>query len=496
MRINLLDYINYTILTSYLVMSSLAILSINSNLYNINTYLYNLLIISILFAAYIFSKGRCHNIVQVLCILFYIYILPRLTGFAILPELVNFPHAVNFTVDEINKGLSEFIMFLTMFLLGILVLNKRKIIRPYSYDAKNLKFVIVCLFLIFCLAMTFEYQVFSREDVSVYSLGINDKANLPMLVKVLTVFISSDVILFFILFFAQLDFDSKGKSTADKIIVSILVIISILIYIYVSTLLGSRGAGVRIILFTMAIFLVLKNDVNHIKIFCRSGTVVTIAICISFFAFPVGEKKRTFDYNSHAPAESHSRESHSSKGINPVAIQLFNRLGILDYFIITLAREPKISCKEKYLTFSYSLKSVANFVMPGDPFQDAKLKTPEIFGICYSDKTPETMVRRTSELWTLPGISKHHLGSWSYVGVFIAGVLLAFGSISLISSKNGLMHMIYGFYIFIMPYLVFFSMGIDHTLNTMITFFLRLSLAAMLIQIIFSAEQRIRKLVR
>lgn len=487
MKINFTDHLNYFIFAFFSLISSISFFFYKSELYNKITLFYNLLIIFILFIGYILSKGKCRSIIQVICVLFYLYILLRMIVFSFSPEVVQFPLGLELSLEEINYGLAKFSLFLAIFLMGIILVNGRKTI---SYDfggEKNFKFIIICLFVCFLFSIYFEYSIFSRKDVSVYSLGIDESANLAIYTNIFTVIISADVLLFLILYYFQVSFYSRNITLIDKRFVFIITLISIIIYISISIMLGSRGAGIRVVLFIIALFLVLKNEDSHFKFFVRSGSIVLITVALNLLLFPLAEQNRSHYYNSAQSQTNLSLEK--NKNLLTSAVQIFNRLGVLDYFIITSSREVKPVCKEKYLTFSYATKVIVNFIMPGDPFEDAKLKTPEIFGICYSEKTIETMKRRTSEIWTLPGIAKHYFGSWKYVIVFLSGTCLALGAVFLQSFRNDFSLICYSFYVFISPNLIFFSMGIDHSLNTFITFLIRLTFAMSLLYLIYCAER-------
>ncbi len=423
-----------------------------------------------------------------LSILCYVYILVRLVIFSSFPEIVYFPHGLDFSVAEINRGLAQFTIFLTLFFSGILVFNKKNNKVDYLGGTKNFKFIVFGLFLIFLLIITLEYEIFSRKDVSVYSLSINENVNLPIYIKVLTVFLSADVFLFLIIYFFHCSLNSNSVCNFDKRIIFTITLISIFTYVFTSSMLGSRGSSVRIVLFCIALYLILKNDKNQVNIFFRSMVLIIVAVTLNLFLFSTAERFRSHYYNSAQTEMKVTQENDK-----PVLVQLFNRLGVLDYFLITLSKKINPPCAEKYLTFSYSMKVTANFIFHGDPFKDAKMKTPEIFGVCYGNKTVENMKRRTSEIWTLPGIAKYHFRSWQYIAVFFAGSLLTIGAIFIQNFKGDFSMICYGFYIFIAPYLSFFSMGIDHSINTAITFFLRLSFAIFILYFIKILEKRLYK---
>ena len=173
----------------------------------------------------------------------------------------------------------------------------------------------------------------------------------------------------------------------------------------------------------------------------------------------------------------------NNKTRNNQYVFLFNRMNYMDYFIITLSQPLDEECKEKYLNSSYYYKNVVNFLMPGDPYPEAKISTSNVFGLCYMPQMYEikdtnglTAFDRTtysSQVWTGFGILKIHINNWMYLGLFFIGIIVALISFSLqiLNFKNSTL--INCVWVMSFPFYFLYSMGVDHSVMCLIVILVR-----------------------
>lgn len=489
----LLDKLNYAILLLFFAASTLGIIMGGSALYDGTTYLYNVAIIGALALCYWFSSYKNSAILQFTIIQFYIFILPRFLVYALKPDMVVFPGGIDFTLAEINQGLCPLSLCLVLFFLGIAATTfyPNKII-PEKPNRSIPPAAVMILFIIFASLVLFQNQIFSRPDVSFFTLGINEKSQLHIIFKILTTVLSADVILFIILYAYLSSAGDQQSSNRWKWAILLCAWLGSALFVLDASLLGSRGSGIRIVQFAVSLFLVLQNQ--NKKIFLHAALLSAFAIIFNLAMFGTANVNRVVMSGKISTIKGLNEAKIKNKSPDEIienikkkaekensAIgslgHLMNRLGTLDYFLITLSRTPEPNCQEKYLNLQYAARNTINFLMPGDPYEAERLNTSNVFGLCYGGKKIETMERRTSEIWTWFGVSKWVFPTFNYLIVFLGGLLMGAGALLLKGGQSHYMKIAYSFYIFIAPSLVLFSMGLDHTANTTITFILRLGIS-------------------
>lgn len=494
----LIDRLNYAILLLFFSASTFAILKGGSTLYDTTTYFYNILIIAVLVLSYWYSSHKNSPLLQFTIIQFYVFILPRFLVYAFKPDMVVFPGGIDFSLAEINQGLCPMTLSFALFFLGMASAIFYSKSQPSSEPDNTIQpSVIIYLFVIYACLVIFQNQIFSRPDVSFFSLGIDEKSQLHIIFKILTTVLSADVFLFIIIYLYLNSLKDPKVSKGWGGVFLLCAWLASAIFVIDASLLGSRGAGIRIVQFAVAIFLIMQTQNKRIFINAALLSVFVVFINLTFYGTAQINRILMSSEVSVKPDETDPsvRKNLSDKNITDIRNKesknksspfshLMNRLGILDYFLITQVRSPEVNCQNKYLTIEYAIKNTANFLAPGNPYEEARLNTSNAFGLCFGGITLDSMKHRTSEIWTWPGLSKLIYPKAYLLLVFLGGIFLAMGIPILkkiFTQQNHYLDLSLAFYIFLMPNLVLFTMGLDHTMNTSITFVLRLGIALLVL---------------
>lgn len=441
-----------------------------------------------------FAYWRGVHIIDMVLVWLYMFALPRLAQYLISPETVVLPVG-EMTVDEVNAGLSGGLLLTVAFFAGISVIYLARPPKSGPRPPAMPLSVMLVLMAAYLGMLILETIVYSGMGASIYSLGLFEKADIPQGLKVLLTVVSADVFLFGIMYwFVTLRKTSwRGVTAWGALLIAV---VAVLAYNYAGVLAGSRSSGFRILLYAAALGVVIGPRIP--RSLARCAVLAAVAVVTSVLLVPLAHEARDRLIDGEAtvsvgvgiekaqgdPSAVDGRDSADETSID-AAMRIINRFGYLDYMVVAIAREPDATCRARYLDWSYYAQNVVNFLAPGDPYEDARLNTSNAFGICYRGVTEERMPAYHSEIWTLPGIL-----ALMFQGPLAVGVALAVGfavaaisrALQQASGLNGTM--VYIFWIYLFPFCVYFTMGVDHTVNTYITFALRLLGMVALVQLV------------
>ena len=174
---------------------------------------------------------------------------------------------------------------------------------------------------------------------------------------------------------------------------------------------------------------------------------------------------------------------------------VLNRLGVIDYPILMKTYGPDKDMKDKYLTWQYASKSIANTLLPGVIFQDAQYNTSRLVSVLFRnlDEKYLGVGGYFSEFYTIWGIIGLLCG-WVQ-GLFVlfligVGMQFFYWLFSLFDSLNVYMCSLY---LFIVPLLTYGSMGIDHTLSNIFLLFIAMGIILLIIEFLTRLSKKIKE---
>ncbi|MDC0458829.1 hypothetical protein OAM32_03485, partial [Alphaproteobacteria bacterium] len=404
----------------------------------------------------------------------------------------------DFTAEEITNGLWILVPFLTLFLFGLGVGEKafklKSQEKPPTKTSSSFKVQFFTLLLIYLFLKPVEYIIFSDPSNSIFALERGADLAMGIATKVFVVFFSSDAFLFAILvliFLSQGQMSGKTRRLINGALFALVVF-----ELFCMGFLGSRGGGFRIFMMVLSIYLVTERNKTNLflAIIVSTIAVTTNYALLDFFQgqranfnleiAPITLSEASSEVSSEVSSEASSEASIEASIKSSNLSWLLNRLGYADYLIITQAREPDKDCSEKYMQISYYSKNVINFISPGNPYPEAKISSSNAFGPCYRDAKVSNFSFYHSEVWGLSGLLKLSLKNTflTLISGLVIGLIL--GSISSLAQHGQGFgsRFIHIQWIYFVPYMSIFSMGVDHSINTMITAGLRVFTVLILVQ--------------
>jgi hypothetical protein len=517
-KLKLNSFFDYQLILFHLLLGiisfsiiSYGFLFVKSPYFNLETYLLSNFLIIIFMLSAFFAYKQNIKIIDVMLLVFYIYLIPRLVQYSIDPQNIYFSTGSPFTLQELNYGMRKFVSLIFLYLFSIILTNYYFKFKFQNIDAenndKNNKWYLPIYFIGgFWLLMTIiEYYVYSNPENSIYSLLRSEKANLSNFFKIFLTSFSSDVFFFIFLFFTFLKFSFK-QSNLIIFFKFLIITLMIFLYTYLASLMGSRGVGLRIILMVIGIYVFCPKNKDY---FYLSASVVLICIISSLFTLNVGQNARISFYEKNKIYVDDmlrlymSRASKVSENIDSevygrvdklneiqevkvkveveVEVEevkrdshywLLSRLGYMDNILIALSRKPEENCREKYLNWTYYFKNFVNFLVPGDYYKEALTRTSNVFGLCYRPSNYDYVDAKgrigfdrtvyTSEVWGIFGLLDIMHGKWCYLIIFIFGILVSIFSTTLSLSRSLVIQIFYAYWLYTWTFIFIFSMGIDH----------------------------------
>jgi hypothetical protein len=443
--------------------------------FNVTTFYLTIGLIAVLGASAMVAHIRTIHVLDMLLIGLYLFVLLRLVHFLLSPSTVVLP-VQELAIGEINSAVQQLVQMVAAFVVGLCIVNVRRTkksgIVARSFPTK----AVCCLFVVFFIVTIIETIIYSDLASSIYTLRLLEKSEIPVVLKIILTIVSADTFLFLIVFL-YINKSPGERGSWKSLVTAAMTFLCVLAFIYSGSFTGSRGGGLRIMLYAIGICLVVLPYSK--RAIARAGGIAVIAVVTNVALIPLAHQSRDI----LASGDITVSEEVAAETPPDSAIRIANRFGYLDYLVVTLTRSPDAACAARYLVWPYYAKNVVNFVAPGDPFPDARLNSSNAFGICYRGMTEETMPHYHSEVWTLPGLAKIMFPGFEIPVCFSLGLLLGLLSRWLRKLQGPYGTVIYAFWVYAFPFTIFFTMGVDHTVNTYITSYLRLAVALLVLMI-------------
>ena len=427
-----------------------------------------------------FGLSTRSGLLLTIVILGNMFIVPRLAQYLLFPDWVYFPFPTPLTLDEINTGVWLHAATIAVFAIGSVLAS---VLLPPKFrgDEGALRFSPYIVFLIFLLFLGMEFYAQNFPGMEVYNVSNAPSVAIPDYIKLIVFAISSDAALFMLAMVTLL-----GNRTYISTGNFLIVLAAACIFIFAYATFGSRGSGLRIAFILIACALCV--DWRGIRHIFQVMTLIAFAIFGTVLIYPMAEGFRiggdwgsATDLYAEQPIAVAAAPGEQATGGH--LVNILNRLGNFDYIAVTASRDPEPACAAKYLNLGYVAKNVVNQFAPGDPFPEARVSTSNVFRICFGERDEQVLKTYHSEIWTLLGLSKAFFGSFALLGCAVAGFVAQLVANALRQSNHPWAQISYGYYLFIVPFSLLFSLGLDHTINTTVIAYIRLGIVLVVVQV-------------
>ncbi|WP_338271570.1 hypothetical protein [Roseicyclus marinus] len=367
-----------------------------------------------------------------------VFFLPRLFTFATFPpQTLGAIGLEHLTPDQVTKGMA-FVTIGTMALLfglwiGNLPFSKKPLLNEKPSRLKSLPLGPILLYWIAALAAS--YYISIVLEISIFGPPENWGSRSGWLMRIF----DTDVALLLLLVWTAVQLT---RSKPNYWLIAGLLII----WLFVSMYLGSRGGPLRI-LFLLGLASIALHGDPRVGL-RRLILIVSLTFVANALVYPLSSAIRygiggvenageqlvaDWQRNPHPPSYdpvqftpvqrilwNNQTIIHGARLVTPIT----TRLGVIDYPLIIVNRPPDQEVIDRYLSLGYALRNYANNMVPGELFPDNDVMTSRVFTMAYRGAT-ESHIRQAflSEPWT----------SWGYAwikggaigGLFILAALAA-----------------------------------------------------------------------
>lgn len=355
-----------------------------------------------------------------------LFVLPRLTAFLLFPaEQVTFPSIPPLTADEIATGMMFIVPGTAALLAGFWFGGW---IAPRSKTYSLVVFPLSGITFYWLLSFAAAFYIYYLLQINIYG----DPANWGSPMGWLAQIFNTDAALLALICWVTV----RRKPTPLEATVAAVLI---LMWLMLSLWFGSRGGPLRILLLLGITGIAVYGD--FALTLRRFVAILVIAMVFSAITFPVATIIRTYKGESENPVGdvvsdwmragsvkeqqdqvSFLRWSYSRspvvKKIATTAAPIVSRLGLVDYPLIIINREPNQAVIDRYLSPVYSMKKFLNNMVPGDIFPNNDIMSSRVFTMAYRGYTEEHVRSNfLSEPWTIWGYA------WLLAGP-VGGLLL------------------------------------------------------------------------
>jgi len=411
------------------------------------------------------KKEKRSNIVSYISLLYLIFVFPRLLSYIYLHKYIRLPFD-KFDNEIINSGLEIFLLSTLALYIGCTcskLVYKNHIGKNQELTGSLSSVGIVITGILILALEIFVNQLF---QYSTYILNVNVKFN--TLIQIFKTFISFETYILLILIIYYHNFYQK-RNTNNFLFILLIFYLIFIVYCLIS---GTRGAGVRTALELIAIFLVLewiqKDHKNYIT------SIFFILAIITIISFPLGneirnnisEKQRTIiDLNIKDINTKLNKTQYTE-----TTSLILDRIGIIDYAVLIPYGYVNVTNKEKILNLTYIYKSTINTFLPGNPYSEAPLISSRAINVIYRNFDYDYPLTHGyfSEYWTSSALLFILFGAISIPAHFIIGFIIELGMTLLQRSSFEFSIPLQILYLFLLPFHIIFSMGIEHTLLTIV----------------------------
>ncbi len=452
------------------------------------------------------AKLDLFNHIAFVGILFLLFIFPRTFTYLFAPEIVVLPFSQNIGASQINKGLFYIFIGTAFFITGMFIADRifrKNFLEIKSRILRQLNYPLTSLSIIFIIVIAVELYATVWLGVSPYGKLRADKGN--TLLQLMKGLFALDT--FFYIVLCVVIFERVYKKNTWLTFV----IVVYLTYAIYAAFAGSRGVGIRTLLIFSAIFLAGMGNFKP-RIILTFVIMASIALT-SLLSWPLATSIRANIAKQQIDESSALRvnidEMHSDRTENLIETsaqsdstfftKALNRMGILDYAIQISTEPGDAAALSKYMNFPYLAKSIVNSILPGTPFLEAPLSTARVINIIYRNYDEIYVLNSGyfSEYWTIWGIALIHFGWWGGLIALFAGGFMFHILYSRGATFFGQYYLYYkSSFLFLMTSTAFMSMGIDHSIVTILTLSLQIMCIFVLLILLDVIIRKIVKLGR
>lgn len=380
-----------------------------------------------------------------------VFCIPRLYGYLMVPDSISLPYPIGLLIAEINTTvlfitIGTAVMLAGIFLGDLLWQKRLKYWLPAPKDEESFAYALPAYLFVFLAILIFGILTLIHLDLRVGGAGPRRFHTLIMAVRTL---IGSDAAFFF-------GFCSFFLIAFKRPKAYYYLFVLVFMYSAYLTFIGSKGATFRISQILLIIH-VVRFGSQSIKIWKLAG-IALLLTSVGPLLFSIGNNIKLMHVlktNSYALAKAHSnpqpKESRNrqiytefvnqhrpeanaarlyfEKHIEPKfesKMIILNRLGELDYTIFALTKVLDEKERTRIFSLNYLWRSIANILLPGDPFKDADLRTERYPPLLYSSWAIGSVREYfNTEPFTAWGISYLYFGKLGgLIFLFIVSLLM------------------------------------------------------------------------
>lgn len=412
------------------------------------------------------SGSNISSLIKYISVLYLVFVMPRLLMLLYAPEYISSSFEFN-NVYQISRGLFIFLTSTSMLFFGLFIGHKLFYSSETKHIDKNMRLLPVAIIFLLTFGVQFFFSFY--VGLSPYVKSITD-SNKPIN-DILALLFSLDIISWLILIFV---FTSQSRMHSKAW--TVLLYLSLFLYMVFSALIGSRGSPIKIFLEAIAIFIITSGS-----LFLNRKKIVIFFCFLSFFSifiFPLGNFFRvklidpTVTYDDFVNSSSYSINKIGQGNkitYSTIMPMIANRLSAPFDSAILLPYSKKNDLEfEAYINHKYILKSTLNYLLPGVPYPEASISTSRLINHIYRGVSIEHIKNfgYFSEYWTSYALLFLMFGFISIFIHFLIGFLLEFFYEVISCTRIVNPSWLLSFYLPMIPPLILFSMGIDHTIST------------------------------
>lgn len=475
------------LLSIYMVVLTGGFLFLGTNqLFNSTTFLLGLALGLFSLGIVRVSKGALFAQAVMFILLFLLYGFPRIFEYLILPKLMVFPFGQEITSKQVNHGLLYILTGTVFIFVGFLAaeflfkyckrLQCKKSDRVINYGISPMLILFVCAIVIgtyITFGLGISYLTKFRSEIN------------NSLIQIAKLLFNIDMIFFMLLINLVVRMNKDKIAHKKTFIITMLCSFFYILYLAFN---GSRSGGLRVLSMLIAIMICAFGNFKLKLVKCVS--IILILGIISFMLFPIATQIRiklvSESYNYREPAEKVGHralfeEARKEGGLalynNKIKFlsKVINRFGQIDYLIVIMARNADNEAKAKYINLKYVAKSIINFFVPGEIYPEAALNTSRVFPIMYMGFTEEYVKTHGyfSQIYTAWGLAFLFCGWWGgLLALFFIGFFIHYLYLCIMKISGKYWYYCGACFLFLVPSLLYFSQGIDHSITTVAVHFI------------------------
>jgi hypothetical protein len=464
-------------------------------LFDFRTFLLGIGLGLLVTVAHLSERNRRNPLMAMVALIFLINMFLRLLGYLYFPTLVEFPFGKGVGVGVVNDGLL-YIFLGTLCMLGGMVVAAR-LWPVWKTEVPGVAPLATQQMLwvwgaVFFIELMLELYITAWLGLSPLAVDKIHEYDGHHAIQALRAVVGLDTTL--LAFFTYMALPGNWKAGRGQW--GWVVALSLVLLMYTAYS-GSRSGGLRLFMFVITILLVWRagRSLTLLKIM---AFVLAMAV-LTPLSFSIGDYFRAQTHLKHTAIYKHELQQSKLDGgmheapeaqipeVQAPALsnRVINRLGAgLDYAILVTTQMPAKGCVAGFMNLGYAAKNMVNSAVPGTVFPEAQLNTSRVVSICYRGMTASEVfvAGYHSEYWTIWGLALVMFGWWGgLIFLTVSGILLhVMYAIVWRFFPTGVKGYYATLYVFLLPWLVIFTMGLDHSVNTTILVGAQLGFALLL----------------